>query len=29
MFQNNMDISLISKATGLSQKEIKKLKNGN
>ena len=28
MFQNNMDISLISKATGLSQKEIKKLKNG-
>ena len=29
MFQNNMDISLISKVTGLSQNEIKKLKNGN
>ena len=29
MFQNNMDISLISKVTGLSKKEIKKLKNGN
>ena len=27
MFQNNLDISLISKVTGLSQKEIKKLKN--
>ena len=28
MFQNNLDVSLISKVTGLSKKEIKKLKNG-
>ena len=29
MFQNNLDVSFISKVTGLSKKEIKKLKKGN
>ena len=28
MLENNLDMSLICKVTGLSEKEVKKLKNG-